>query len=34
MEWEKWLDGDDVGVVGVGAGLTWSGYLIRFGDIL
>jgi len=33
MEWEKWLDGDDVGVVGVGAGLTWSGYLIRFGDI-
>jgi 3-oxoacyl-[acyl-carrier-protein] synthase-3 len=34
MEWEKWRDGDDVGVVGVGAGLTWSGYLIRFGEIL
>ena len=34
MEWEKWRDGDDVGVVGVGAGLTWSGYLIRFGGIL
>ncbi len=33
MEWEKWRDDDDVGVVGVGAGLTWSGYLIRFGDI-
>jgi 3-oxoacyl-[acyl-carrier-protein] synthase-3 len=33
MEWEKWRDGDDVGVVGVGSGLTWSSYLIRFGDI-
>jgi 3-oxoacyl-[acyl-carrier-protein] synthase-3 len=33
MEWEKWRDGDDVAVVGVGAGLTWSSYLIRFGDI-
>jgi 3-oxoacyl-[acyl-carrier-protein] synthase-3 len=33
MEWEKWRDGDDVGVVGVGAGLTWSGYLMRFGDL-
>jgi len=32
MEWEKWRDGDDVAVVGVGSGLTWSGYLIRFGD--
>jgi 3-oxoacyl-[acyl-carrier-protein] synthase-3 len=32
MEWEKWRDGDDVAVVGVGAGLTWSSYLIRFGD--
>jgi 3-oxoacyl-[acyl-carrier-protein] synthase III len=33
MEWEKWEDGDDVAVVGVGAGLTWSRYLIRFEDI-
>jgi 3-oxoacyl-[acyl-carrier-protein] synthase-3 len=33
MEWGKWRDGDDVAVVGVGAGLTWSSYLIRFGDI-
>ncbi len=33
MEWEKWRDGDDVAVVGVGSGLTWSGYLIRFGEI-
>jgi 3-oxoacyl-[acyl-carrier-protein] synthase-3 len=33
MEWDKWRDGDDVAVVGVGSGLTWSSYLIRFGDI-
>jgi 3-oxoacyl-[acyl-carrier-protein] synthase-3 len=33
MEWEKWRDGDDVAVAGVGAGLTWSSYMIRFGDI-
>ena len=25
--------GDDVAVAGVGAGLTWSSYMIRFGDI-
>jgi 3-oxoacyl-[acyl-carrier-protein] synthase-3 len=31
MEWEKWEPSDDVAVVGVGAGLTWSSYLIRFG---
>ena len=31
MNWEKWRDGDDVAVVGVGAGLTWSSYLVRFG---
>jgi len=30
--WEKWTDRDDVAVVGVGAGLTWSGYLLRFGE--
>jgi len=32
MNWEKWRDGDDVAVVGVGAGLTWSSYLVRFGS--
>ena len=32
MEWEKWRSDDDVAVVGVGSGLTWSGYLIRFGE--
>jgi 3-oxoacyl-[acyl-carrier-protein] synthase-3 len=31
MNWEKWGDGDDLALVGVGAGLTWSSYLIRFG---
>jgi len=30
MEWDKWTELDDVGVVGVGSGLTWSGYWIRF----
>jgi 3-oxoacyl-[acyl-carrier-protein] synthase-3 len=32
MHWEKWRPQDDVAVVGVGAGLTWSSYLLRFGD--
>ncbi|MFQ5417516.1 MAG: 3-oxoacyl-ACP synthase III family protein [Myxococcota bacterium] len=32
MNWEKWKEVDDIGLVGVGAGLTWSSYLIRFGD--
>jgi len=32
MRWEKWQPRDDVAVVGVGAGLTWSSYLLRFGD--
>jgi 3-oxoacyl-[acyl-carrier-protein] synthase-3 len=31
MNWEKWQEVDDIGLVGVGAGLTWSSYLIRFG---
>jgi 3-oxoacyl-[acyl-carrier-protein] synthase III len=31
MHWEKWRPTDDVAVVGVGAGLTWSSYLVRFG---
>ena len=32
MNWEKWSPVDDIAVVGVGAGLTWSSYLIRFED--
>jgi 3-oxoacyl-[acyl-carrier-protein] synthase-3 len=31
MRWEQWTDTDDIAVVGVGAGLTWSSYLLRFG---
>ncbi len=30
MEWDKWSAEDDIAVVGVGSGLTWSGYLMRF----
>ena len=31
QRWGKWEPHDDIGVVGVGAGLTWAGYLLRFG---
>jgi 3-oxoacyl-[acyl-carrier-protein] synthase III len=30
MSWEKWSAADDIAIVGVGAGLTWSSYLVRF----
>lgn len=30
MRWEKWGPRDDVAVAGVGAGLSWAGYLLRF----
>lgn len=30
MEWEKWAPVDDVALVGVGSGLTWSSALLRF----
>lgn len=32
MNWEKWRAGDEIAVVGVGAGLTWASYLLRFGE--
>jgi 3-oxoacyl-[acyl-carrier-protein] synthase-3 len=32
MNWDRWQPGDDVALVGVGSGLTWSGYIVRFGD--
>jgi len=32
MNWDRFTDGDDIAVVGVGSGLTWSGYLLRFGE--
>ena len=30
MNWEKWSGSDDIAMVGVGAGLTWSSTLLRF----
>jgi 3-oxoacyl-[acyl-carrier-protein] synthase-3 len=32
MNWDRWTDEDDIGVAGVGAGLSWSSYLLRVGD--
>lgn len=31
QRWDSWRDGDDVAVVGVGSGLTWGGFMLRFG---
>ncbi len=31
MRWDDWTGDDDVAVAGVGAGLTWSSFLLRFG---
>ena len=31
QSWEKWHADDDVAVAGVGSGLTWASYLVRFG---
>lgn len=30
QNWDKWKSGDDISVVGVGSGLTWGSYLLRF----
>lgn len=30
--WDKWGPKDDICVVGVGSGLSWGSYLLRFGD--
>jgi len=32
MRWDSWAPGDDIALVGVGSGLTWAGYVMRFGD--
>ncbi len=32
MNWDSWTTGDDIGVAGVGAGLSWSSYLLRVGE--
>ena len=31
MNWDWWADGDDVAIIGVGSGLSWSSYVLRFG---
>ncbi len=30
QRWNQWSAGDQVAVAGVGAGLTWAGYLLEF----
>ena len=30
MRWSEWSADDEVAVVGVGSGLTWAGYMLRF----
>jgi 3-oxoacyl-[acyl-carrier-protein] synthase-3 len=30
MAWETWTPADDIAVVGVGSGLTWASFLLRF----
>jgi len=32
MNWDRWTDGDDIAVIGVGSGLSWSGHVLRFGE--
>ena len=32
MNWDGWTDSDDVAIVGVGSGLSWSSYVFRFGE--
>lgn len=32
MNWDRWQDGDEIAIIGVGSGLSWSSYLLRFGD--
>ena len=31
MGWDKWAAADDVAMVGVGSGVAWARYLVRFG---
>jgi len=32
QNWDKWTPRDDICVVGVGSGLTWGSYLMRFNE--
>ena len=31
MNWDSWSDHDEIAVVGVGSGLSWSSYILQFG---
>jgi 3-oxoacyl-[acyl-carrier-protein] synthase-3 len=33
QNWDKWSPRDDIAVAGVGSGLTWASYLLRFEEI-
>jgi 3-oxoacyl-[acyl-carrier-protein] synthase-3 len=32
MNWDRWTAEDDVAIIGVGSGLSWSSYVLRFGE--
>jgi 3-oxoacyl-[acyl-carrier-protein] synthase-3 len=32
QNWDKWTSRDDISVVGLGSGLTWGSYLMRFNE--
>ncbi len=32
QRWDEWESGTDIAVVGVGSGLSWSSFLLRFGE--
>ncbi|MCL7958652.1 MAG: ketoacyl-ACP synthase III, partial [marine benthic group bacterium] len=32
MNWDRWTAADDIAVIGVGSGLSWSGHVLRFGE--
>ena len=32
MNWDRWGAEDDVAIIGVGSGLSWSSYVLRFGE--
>ena len=34
MNWDHWTAEDDVAVIGVGSGLSWSSFVLRFGESL
>ena len=34
QRWDSWTAGDDIAVIGVGSGLTWGGFMLRFGETI